>query len=147
VPDIIHVSIYGFSLHSLAFIIAIMTLWQANILFSLFMLVWAMLFITAALLFSKHLTKFVANWSEFGSIIIGKIVDVLSNILSVRLFAHKDEEKRALKQTCQGAIDAEEKLQWSYCWMWLCYGYSFAVLQIFNFYFLVGEARRLDYRR
>ncbi len=136
VPDIIQFSFFQFSLQAFSLMIAIITLWQTNILFALFMLVWTMLFITGALLYSDRLTRQADNWSEFGSIITGKIVDVLSNILSVRLFTAKKEEMRALGKTFQGAVDAERKLQWSYCWMWFFYGYSFFILQMLNFYFL-----------
>jgi ATP-binding cassette subfamily B protein len=65
-----------------------------------------------------------------------KMVDLLLNILSVRLFTAKNAEKRALSQIFQRAVDAEKKLQWSYFLMWCIYGYSFFFLQILNFYFL-----------
>jgi ATP-binding cassette subfamily B protein len=136
VPDILQITIDRFFSHTLALIIAIITLWQVNILFSSFMLIQTVLFIVGALIFSKRLTRLADNWSEHGSIITGKITDVLSNILSVRLFTAKNYEKRSLNKTFQGAVTAEEKLQWSYFWMWLCYGLSAFAVHAFSFYFL-----------
>ncbi|HVT62413.1 MAG TPA: ABC transporter ATP-binding protein [Legionellaceae bacterium] len=136
VPDIFQFSFYQFSLQTLSLTIAIVTLWQASIFFALFMLAWSLLFIIGALFYSKHLTRQADNWFEFRSAITGKIVDILSNILSVRLFTAKNEEMRSFRKTFQEAVKAEQKLQWSYYWMWFFYGYSFFILQMLNFYFL-----------
>jgi ATP-binding cassette subfamily B protein len=89
-----------------------------------------------ALLFSKKLARLADNWSEYGSTITGKIVDVLSNILSVRLFTAKRFEKLSLHQTCVHAVNAERKLEWAYFWMWLSYGLSALVVHALSFYFL-----------
>lgn len=136
VPDLVQSFIDRFVSHSLALIVAIITLWQVNGLFALFMFTWTFAFILAALILSKRLNRLADDWAGYGSIITGKVVDVLSNILSVRLFTAKNEEKRALKTTFQGAVEAERKLQWTYFWMWLFYGYSFFILLCLNFYFL-----------
>jgi len=136
VPHIIQFSLYQFLLQALSLIIAIVILWQANMLFAVFMMTWGMLFITGALLFSKRLIQLADHWSEIGSILTGKVVDVLSNILSVRLFTAKNYEKKALSKIFQENVDAEKKLAWANCWMWLFYQCSFGILQVLNFYFL-----------
>lgn len=136
VPEIIQIIIDRFFSHALALIIAIITLWQVNIIFAFFMIILTIAFITGSLLFSRHFIPLADNWSQYGSIITGKLVDVLSNILSVRLFSAKTFEKQALNETFQGAVKAEQKMQWAYFWMWTCYGYAFFILQILNFYFL-----------
>lgn len=136
IPAIIQASLYQFSLHSLSLMVAIGTLWQANALFALFMFIWSILFFGVAWFLSKRLTKLSRHWSEFGSIITGKLVDILSNILAVRLFTGKKQEKISLNETFEAAVDAEQKMQWGYCLMWLFYSGSFLILQIVNFYFL-----------
>lgn len=136
VPEIIQCSFYQFSLQILSLTIAIVTLWQVSTFFALFMLVWTLLFITGTLFYSNRLTRQADMWFEFRSVITGKIVDILSNILSVRLFSAKNEEMRSFGNISQEAVQAEQKLQWSYYWIWFFYGYSFFILQLFNFYFL-----------
>ncbi|MBS0186302.1 MAG: ABC transporter ATP-binding protein [Proteobacteria bacterium] len=121
----------------LAVLIAIFTLGSVNIKFGFFMLIWFGIFMGGALFFSKHFIRLSDDFSNYFSFITGKVVDVLSNILSVRLFATKKQETFLLKETFQKAISAEQKLQWSYFWMWILYGYSFFILQAFNFYFLM----------
>jgi ATP-binding cassette subfamily B protein len=56
------------------------------------MMTWASMFIIGALLLSNYMSKLSDDWSERGSIITGKMVDVLSNMLSVRLFSRQKNE-------------------------------------------------------
>ncbi len=136
VPEIIQLVVDRFFSHALALLIAIITLWQVNMFFALATLSWAALVIVWTLFLLKRITIQASDWSEYGAIITGKIVDVLSNILSVRLFTAKRQEKNELNNTFQGAVDAEKKLHWTYFLIWNFYGYSSFILQIFNFYFL-----------
>lgn len=106
IPDIMQLSIDRFFSHAMALTVAIITLWHVNVRFAFFMLVWTAIFIFGGVFFSKHLTRLARKWSEFGSIITGKLVDVLSNILSVRLFTAKSQETHFLFQTFQGAVKA-----------------------------------------
>jgi ATP-binding cassette subfamily B protein len=70
-------------------------------------------------------------------LITGKMVDKLSNILSIRLFARSKEEGTSLSKTLDDAVKAEQKLQWGYFWIWFFYGYAFVTLQGINLYFLI----------
>ena len=137
VPDIVQIAIDRFFSHGLALIFAICTLWQVNIRFALFTLGWTVIFTVFAIFISKRLTVLADDWSEYGSIITGKVVDVLSNSLSVRLFSAKRSEKKSLSETFEATVKAEQKLQWSFFWMWVLYGYSFCMLLGVNLYFLV----------
>ncbi len=137
VPLIIQIVIDQFFSNILALIIAAYVLWQVNDLFAIIMLSWVMLFILGSLLFSKHLSELSANWSEYSAIITGKIVDILSNILSVRLFSSKNIEKELLSQTSEQAVIAEQKFYWFYFWIWVVYGSLFSVIQALNLYYLI----------
>lgn len=137
VPDLIQITIDRFFSHGLALILAIYTLLQVDIRFAMFTLGWTIIFTVFAIFFSKRLTILADRWSECGSLITGRVVDVLSNALSVRLFSAKRNEKKSLRTVFNVAVDAEEKLQWSFFWMWVFYGYSFFVLLGLNFYFLL----------
>lgn len=137
IPDIVQVVIDRFFSHILALAIAVYALWQVNIKFALAMLVWAFLFIILSLFLQKRLTRFADIWSEWAATITGRIVDALSNILSVRLFARKQAEKTFLGQTFGEAVKTEQKLQWSYFWLFFVYGYSFVILLGANLYFLI----------
>ncbi len=137
VPNILQIVVDRFLSHGLALLIAIYTLWQVDFRFAIFMLFWSIIFILGAVLFSKRLTVHADIWSECSSIITGKLVDVFSNILSVRLFSAKTQEKKFIGEACRDAVEAEQKLEWDFFKMWLFYGYSFCLLQALNIYFLI----------
>ncbi len=137
IPEIIHVSIDSFLSHFLGITIAIFTLWQVNRVFAIAMLAWTSFFVGISLLFSGRLTKQSDAWSEIGSTITGKLVDVLSNILSVRLFARTKRERENLDAVFETAVQAEQRLQWSYFWIFLAYGYSFVAYLGITLYLLI----------
>ena len=137
VPAIVRIVIDRFFSHGLALCIAIITLWQVNIHFALGMLIWAVVLITGAWIYSKHISVLAIKWSESASTITGNLVDVLSNILSVRLFSAKSQEQKSLGGVFQDAVNAERQLEWAYLWMWIYISVSSLILQSFNFYFLI----------
>ncbi len=137
VPAIVRIVIDRFFSHGLALCIAIITLWQVNIHFALGMLVWAVILIAGAWIYSQHISVLAIKWSESASTITGNLVDVLSNILSVRLFSAKSQEKKSLGGVFQNAVNAERQLEWAYLWMWVYISVSSLILQSFNFYFLL----------
>lgn len=137
IPNLIQVLIDRFFSHTLALLIAIYTLWLVNYKFALALSIWVITFISVALFLSKKLYRLSDEWSELGSILTGKVVDTLSNMLSVRQFARSSQEKKNLNETINQAVAAEQKLEWTYFFMWVFYGYSFVFVQAFSLYFLV----------
>lgn len=137
IPEIIQIIIDRFFCKLLSLLIAIYTLWTVNYSFAIGMFTWTAFFIAMALVISKRLSFLAAQWSECNSEITGNVVDVLSNITAVRLFSSNKREQRFLNSKYDKSIVAEQKLQWSYFWMWAWYGLSSLILQIFNFYFLL----------
>jgi ATP-binding cassette, subfamily B, bacterial len=137
VPQLVQVLIDRFFSHTLALIIAICTLWMVNYKFAVALSLWVITFIAVAFFLSKNLYLLSDKWSEFGSTLTGRIVDTLSNMLSVRQFARNDHEKRELDQTVTQVLKAEQSLERSYFLMWLFYGYSFVFVQAFSLYFLI----------
>lgn len=136
-PELIQVLIDRFFSHVLALIIAIGTLWFVNYKFALALCLWVVAFITVAFLLSKKLYLLSDKWSELASTLMGRIVDTLSNMLSVRQFARNHQERETLNQTATRVAKAEQKLEWAYFLMWLFYGYSFIFVQVFSLYFLI----------
>lgn len=137
IPDLLQILIDRFFSHGLALIIAIFTLWQVNALFALILLVWALIFLCVALLASKHLTGLAAVWSFKGHLVTGRIVDTLSNMLTVRLFARRKNEDAWLAASIDEATAAERALEWACFKLWILYGYGFFIAQCLNFYFLL----------
>lgn len=108
--------------------IAVGILWCVNIQFAIGMLLWSISFVGLSFVFSKKLSHLSALFSARGASITGIIVDVLTNILSVRLFARAEMEKQHLSSEIGQAIAAERAMQWANFWVWLYYGCSFLVV-------------------
>lgn len=137
IPEIIQIVMDSFLHVFLSIIIAIFILWQVNYSFAIIMFIWSASFILVSLILSKKLVHLADNWSECGSKITGKMVDTLSNIISINLFARKKHEFDLMYSSFTEAVIAEQKFQWLYFWIWMFYGYSFMILQGVNLYFLL----------
>jgi ATP-binding cassette subfamily B protein len=137
IPDAVQVFIDRCLATVLTLLVAIATLWVVNIRFAGLMIVWTALFFIGNYIFSKKLVEQSDRWSEYISKLTGLIVDSLTNILSVRLFARSKQESKTLSQTFDKAVFAEQKLQWTYFWLWVIYGYAFVIAQALNVYFLM----------
>ena len=137
IPDLFQILIDRCFASILALLIAIITLWTVSAHFALLMMGWTTLFFLGSFIFAGRLVRLSDTWSEYISIITGQIVDSLSNILSIRLFARASEEAKTLKHTFDKAVIAEKKLQWTYFWVWFIYGYAFVIAQALNVYYLM----------
>ena len=144
IPEIIQIFIDRFFCHILGVIIAINTLLLVRIEFAIVMIAWVILFCGVSFFCSRKMRNLADNWSELGSSITGKIVDSLSNSLSIRLFSRQSQEKKFLNKALEGAVEAEQKLQQYYFWIWIFYGYSFVLTQgICLCFLLIGRAQGL----
>lgn len=136
-PETLQIMMDRFFSHGLALIIAIFTLWQVNRYFALVVIIWSTFFIVGSLIYTKKLRHQADNLSEWASTLTGKMVDVLSNILSVRLFARQPFEETLHNETVESVVHADKELNWSYFKMWVVYGYSFVLVQGVSFYLLM----------
>ena len=136
IPELFRIAVERFFPNMLAILIAFVALSKVSPIFALILFIWTFSFIGISWLFSDRLNERGEVWSELTSVIGGKIVDSLSNVLSIRLFAAKKVEQRMIDSALTEAAQAEEKMQLFYFWIWFFYGYSFLFVQILNFYFL-----------
>ena len=137
IPNLIQVVVDRFFGHMLAMAFAIYTLWLVNFKFALTLSLWVFAFTTVAFFLSKKMYLLSDKWSECGSTLTGRIVDTLSNMLSVRQFSRNMEEQSTLKNTVRQSVEAEQKMEWSFFLMWLFYRYSFIFVQALSLYFLI----------
>lgn len=136
-PEFVQIIIDRFFSHALALIFAIYTLWMVSPYFAITMIIWTTLFLVSSLMLTNRVTQEAAEWSRCGSRITGKMVDVFSNSLSVRLFARHKTEQNFLDLAFNEATRAEQKLQWTYFWIWLSYGISFDIMLGINIILLL----------
>lgn len=97
IPDLLRLGINQFFSHSLALIIAIVTVWTIDYKFSALLFIWVAVFIGGSAFFSRRAKKLCAQAAEIRSGVVGQIVDILSNISSVHLFSAKKMESKTLR--------------------------------------------------
>jgi ATP-binding cassette, subfamily B, bacterial len=137
IPEIIQVVNDRLLSTFILIVIAIFMLWNVNIKFGIIMLTWALTFFSLTALLSSRLALLADDFSEKGSIVIGRIVDSLSNIMLIKLFARKKIELKYVDAAAEEASKAESKLWWMYFGIWCFNGYSFVLIMGLNFYYLV----------
>lgn len=137
VPQFVQILIDRFLANFLAITIAIFLLGYVNIYFALVMSFWAYSFLLSSILIAKKLSAYSIKFSEINSSVAGLMIDILSNILFVKIFNNKEYETTKMQNACDLSISAERKLQWCYFWVWLWYGASFIILQGISFYILL----------
>jgi ATP-binding cassette subfamily B protein len=93
-------------------IIVFVMMWMIQPIFALITLVWLCLHMSFTVLCLKYTGPLWEVHSESVSTLSGKIVDVLTNILNVRLFAHSRYEEEYLKKFQQDEMNKSKKVTW-----------------------------------
>jgi len=136
-PDVVTIAIDRFFSHTLALTVAIYTVSKVSTVFALILFGWVALFFAVTLGTLRYVEGLADAWSELGSTFTGRSVDVLSNMLSVRLFARHARERSSVDELLGNTVKAERKLQRAYFFIWCSYGYGIVLMQAFNLYFLM----------
>ncbi len=129
VPDLLKIAIDRFFSHGLALLIAIGAVWTVNIRFSIALCVWVSIFIIASLFLSRKARHYSGEAAEVRSTVVGMIVDILSNMLSVRLFTARNGERNKLGFVLDEYVKADQKRDWFFLKMNGVYGGSFVIYQ------------------
>ncbi|HSX19590.1 MAG TPA: ABC transporter ATP-binding protein [Gammaproteobacteria bacterium] len=137
IPEMIQIVIDRFITLSLIILFAVITLGLVNIKFAALMIAWVATFVLCVAFNTRRVTELAIAWSEQGSGIIGRIVDILANFLSVQLFSAKRIEQQQLADACTDAVSKERKLQWRYFWIFMFYGVTALMLTAASLYFLI----------
>lgn len=137
IPDLLKMLIDQFFAHFMALFVASLTFWYVNWRFALAFTIWATLFVVVSLRSSKKAQRLSDTSSEHRSVVIGTIVDILSNMMSVRLFTGKRAEKKRLDGTLDTYVKADQASDWFFMKMFFFQGASFVIYQAFCLFWLV----------
>ncbi|WP_375326512.1 ABC transporter ATP-binding protein [Candidatus Tisiphia endosymbiont of Nemotelus uliginosus] len=137
--ELIKLCIDHFFKFSIALILALYTLSLVSIKFAITTLTWVSVFIVVLIFSFRILADVANNYSKLSTQVIASVADSMLNIMSIRLFSQQAYERRKFFHICQKKVTAEKKLQWLYFCLWFIYGYSFDLLQIVSFYFIIYD--------
>jgi ATP-binding cassette, subfamily B, bacterial len=126
--ELISIVIDRFFSNGLALLIAVITFASVHWMLALIMLVWAFLFAVVTLKCAQKLEQLSYVASETHSKVIGKVVDVLSNNMAVRLFSRREFEQNRLAQTLEKSVERDKALQWFALKLYAFQGVSFLLM-------------------
>lgn len=110
--NIVNNSIDIFISRLLSLIIGAITMYLVSPSFAFLLVGWSLLFLAFSMLFTRKSQDYAEIYSEARSSVVGKIVDSLSNILTVKLFAREKYESNYLNKYLDRAVERDKKLQW-----------------------------------
>lgn len=135
VPDIVN-KIDRFVGHGLACLLAIYTASTVSGYIALCMAIWVAVFLSVSVVMAIHTRNKAINAATLHSHVAGNIVDVLSNITSVRLFGGYQTERLNLEKTTAKAAYADRDRDWAFSKINIFQRISFALFQTVCFWFL-----------
>lgn len=135
--DIIITILDKFFIFTLAIFIAAFTMWNVNYHFAIALIIWSVGFIGMAIYLSPRVRNLAVNSAETRSKLTGHLVDILSNILSIRLFVACAKEKEMFQKPIQNMVDAYQTQGRFFLIIYFVQDFSFAVFQTFCLYWLI----------
>lgn len=112
VPTLIDYLLDNFLSQILAVAIGAGTMYFVHPYFCLLLILWTVVFLSISYFLSKRAEKYARAFSETRSTIVGKIVDVMVNVLNVKLFAREVYESRYLRKALEEASAKDQSLRW-----------------------------------
>jgi ATP-binding cassette subfamily B protein len=137
VPDLLKTTVDRFFSHGLAFIIAMGAVWTVNIKFSMALCTWVAIFIGGSIFLSKTARHLSDEAAEARSTVVGTIVDILSNMISVRLFTAHKGERNKLGLTLDTYVKADQERDWFFLKINAFQGGSFTIYQGIIIFWLI----------
>jgi len=137
IPNILNTFIDQFFSHALALSIAIYTIWLVDLKFAIGLIIWITIFLTVSIKLSGKAKTLAHEAAEVYSVIIGNIVDILSNIGSIRLFGGKRLETKYLNENYQHSVKAEQVRDWFFMKIHMFQESSFIIFQSICFWWLI----------
>lgn len=135
--EVIYIIIDRFLSNGIAIIVAAITFATVSPILALILLGWAVVFVSFTYAMSERIHGMAFDMSNAKSLFTGQIVDLISNHLTVRLFARERYERENLLLQGQDSIIKEKKLRWLLLFINLFQGVSFVLMVGGSFSYLV----------
>ncbi|MCP4923455.1 MAG: ABC transporter ATP-binding protein [bacterium] len=138
VPDLVRLIGYRFFSHIMTVLIAIGIFWSIHPKIALALLIWSIGFILFSLTIGKKGRKLSHQAAEVRSTIVGQIVDILGNLINVKLFSAKETESKKLKKSLDTYVIVDRKRDWFFFFVFSVQGFSFSAYTTLILYWLIS---------
>jgi len=137
VSEMVEISIERFFSHGLALIIAIATIIYVQPILGFVMAAWIIIYLVVSLKSAHIIRELSFAQSQAQTKVIGNIVDIVANMMTVRLFAGRQHEQDNIDHWTDNAVVKERALDWFLFKLWLFQGLLFVVVLSISCFFLV----------
>ena len=137
VPDILKLSVDQFLSDCLALLVAMITFCTVSYKFSLVLIIWSIMFCAGSFLLSKHARYLCDLAAEERSGVVGRIVDILGNMMNVRLFSARRYEAKQLQSALDDYVYADQRRDRYFMFMYAFQGVSFLIYEAACMIYLV----------
>lgn len=97
---------------TLLFIFGLTTLFWVHPLFAIALIAWSILFFCLSYFLARKSEQYSVDFSEARSTVMGKVVDAITNIFNIKLFATQTYEHGYLRKHLGEMIKKEQRLHW-----------------------------------
>ena len=138
VPDLIKIVVDKFFTTALALFIAAFTLWMVDLRFALAMILCTLCYLVVTYYMSRIARSLSDNCAQARLLTVGNIVDLLSNMLSVRFFARRKLEQVHMEKSINAFVLADQKRDWFLIKMFTVQGSMFLFYKGISIFWLVS---------
>ncbi len=118
-------------------IVALISAYYVNIVFAVMMSLWLLVFISFSVIMSTKIVNLADDLADKETKISGELVDAISNVSNIRLFARKAYEVVYLGKFLRERKDVFQTQQWFLIKLFIAQGILISVMLAFAAYFLV----------
>jgi ATP-binding cassette, subfamily B, bacterial len=137
VPTLLKIFLDAFYSHGISVLVAIYALSAIANHFAVGMAVWVAVFIFISCSFSMKGAKLADQAASKRTSLVGYVVDILTNMMTLRLFGGRKTEERHLNESLQSYVDSDQRMKWFYILIYTLQGISFSVFQAVCFWWLI----------
>lgn len=142
IPDTISIIFNRFVYLFFLVLAGILILSFTRLIFAFILLLWIILVLYVIRYSYKKISKIIEQTNEYKLSFIHYSLDVLKNIITVKLNNFETNETINISKKLDKFIISQKKTAKQYLWMWSIYGCSFIVVLCINFYLLIEYQKR-----
>lgn len=117
--------------------VAIIMLLLIHPIFAIILFAWTVTFLIITFVFLKPIENLSHVFAESKSTVVGRMVDSISNIINVRLFARRLDENQYVHQSISDAVQKDRNMQTKIINMRICWDLSIILLLSCNLFILL----------
>jgi ATP-binding cassette subfamily B protein len=118
-------------------ILSVLTVYSIGYKLSILLIIWILAFILGSIFTLKRAHKLNYKSAKTRSVVVGHMVDICNNLLSVQLFVNRSTEESTINSYFSRYVDLEQRKDWFFIKMFCLQAFSFISYQAIGFALLV----------